>query len=380
MSNLTSYVQTYQGSAPIGGIVNAYVSTTTGPTTTNSGTWVKSNAVYLQADYPELYSVIGLMGVAYFNKSPGARPSNSPVTLMYGNGLYILFGLAANLYTSTDGITWTARTNAINSTTTCIYANGQYVAGAPGTTNMATSTNAITWTVRTPTTTSQITALAYGNSLYIYGGVSGVLGTSTDAITWTARTSGTSSQIASLIYANGLYVYGTVGGGLATSTDAITWTARTSGTSSNITNLAYGAGVYVYGGTNSALATSTDAITWTGRSLGLTTTIYSMLYDGSNFVCGLTSNSAFATSTNAITWQIKPANPSQGATSAPWIVYDGVGRYVMIDGFGYPNYSTNVVTPTTSLYNTATEFLVPQLSYFTSVSDSAIQNVYIRAK
>jgi len=77
------------------------------------------------------------------------------------------------------------------------YGNGLYVyAGNSGV--LATSTDAITWTARTSGTASAIYALTYGNGLYVYAGTGGVLATSTDAITWDARTSGTTSNIATL--------------------------------------------------------------------------------------------------------------------------------------------------------------------------------------
>ena len=82
---------------------------------------------------------------------------------------------------------------------------------------LATSTNAITWTARTSGTIGDIFSLTYGNGLYVYAGDNGVLRTSTDGISWTARTSGTSSKINALTYGDGLYVYGGQGGVLRTS-------------------------------------------------------------------------------------------------------------------------------------------------------------------
>jgi len=218
--------------------------------------------------------------------------------LTYGNNLYVYGGTGGVLATSTDAITWTARTSGTASAIrSVIYGDDLYVYAGDGGV-LATSTNAITWTARTSGTASAILALTYGNNLYVYGGLDGVLATSTDAITWTARTSNTVSTINALTYGD-KYVYGGIIGIAATSTDAVTWvppnvagptltyaynpdtglivsssnagviktstdgfnwTVRTSGTVSTI-RVAYGNNIYVYGGTDGVLATSTDAIT-----------------------------------------------------------------------------------------------------------------------
>lgn len=378
MSNLTSYVQTYQGSAPIGGIVDAYVSTTTGPTTTNSGTWVLSNNVYTQSSYPELYSAIGLMGASVRTTSTAVTRYTPANGLVYGNGIFVSSqGANSNVRTSTDGVTWTNRAAPIV-TNALTYGAGIFVLGTQSGGALATSTDAITWTSRTSGTASNINILLYANSLFIYAGSGGALATSTDAITWTARTSGTASAINSLTYGGGIYVYGGAGGVLATSTDAITWTAGTSGTTSLIYSLIYANSLYVYSGAGGVLATSTNAITWTSRYSGTSNIVLGLIYENSLFTyCGSLVAQGLATSTDAITWKSVPTGATFGINA---IVYNGAGTYVYGENANFSYTATNLTTPTTTLYNTATEFLVPQLSYFTSVSDSAIQNVYIRAK
>ena len=84
---------------------------------------------------------------------------------------------------------------------------------------LATSTDAITWTARTSGTSNNINSIIYVNGIYVYAGDGGVLRTSTDAITWTASTSGTTSWIQSITYGNGLYVYVGLGAAIATSTN-----------------------------------------------------------------------------------------------------------------------------------------------------------------
>ena len=206
-----------------------------------------NGSIISQSTYPDLYSKVGLIIDGFDNWQAFTTPTFSGViyATTYSNGLYVYAGSVGTLATSTDAITWTARTSG---------------------------------------TTSDIDALIYDNGLYVYAGGGGVLATSTDAITWTARTSGTTSQINTLTYGNGLYVYAGAGGVLATSTDAITWTARTSGTGTFLF-LNYGDGLYIGGGDAvSSFRTSTDGITWTTVGSGSAYGGYSLAYGNGLYV------------------------------------------------------------------------------------------------
>jgi hypothetical protein len=251
---------------------------------TSSG-WVDGGTTLSQSAYPELYAEAGL--ISDFNFYNGGSLT-AVSTIIFGDNLFVSGGASGIVRTSTDGITWTARTSG---------------------------------------TTSTINALTYGNGLYVYAGNAGILGTSTDAITWTARTSGTTSNINALTYGNGLYVYGGGSGTLRTSTNGITWTARTSGTSSLITSLAYGNGVYVY---TAALTTawSTNAITWTALT---TSQIYvlggTIKFDNGLFLISSLSGYV-STSTDAVNW--KYYNNGIDSTNVVSLPAYGNGAYTYI--------------------------------------------------
>lgn len=219
-----------------------------------------------------------------------ARTSNTINTInqvIYANFGKYVYVTSSEVGTSANAITWSSQSGG-GGGQTVTYGGGIFVkAGAAG--GLASSTDAITWTARTSGTASLIYALLYvpvgaGAAKYVYAGAGGVLATSTDGLAWTARTSGTISAIIALTYGDGLYVYAGQAGILATSTDAITWTARTSGTDSLIYALTYGDGLYVYGTNLGGLATSTDAITWTSRTSGTTSTIYDLTYNNKTYV------------------------------------------------------------------------------------------------
>jgi hypothetical protein len=333
-------------------------------------------SIVSQATYPALYSKVGLIQNSEF---PNFLNLANPITtstinaLTYGNGLYVYAGNAGILGTSTDGITWTARTSGTTSSILALtYGDGLYVrAGNAGT--IGTSTDAITWTARTSGTTTNINALIYGNGLYVRGGGAGTIGTSTDGITWTARTSGTTSSIFALTYGNGLYVRAGGAGTIGTSTDAITWTTRTSGVAGvQINALTYGNGLYVFAAASSRVGTSTDAITWVTQTVTVssgTVTFFSLTYTQNTFILsGAQSN--YLTSTNATSWNVKYSlsfkaiGGSSGTISG---ISSGPAGLVAAQGnrLAYARFYT---------YDPSTQFALPL------ASTSATTSLYIKAE
>jgi hypothetical protein len=130
------------------------------------------------------------------------------------------------------------------------YGNGIYVYGGSSG-QLATSTDAITWTARTSGTTSTIYTLTYGNGLYVYGGGDGGIYTSTDAISWDIK-SFINRPIYGISYNNGQYFITTgteiTGVYLYTSTDLVSLRIKTTASTigGNIQSLAYANDTYVF--------------------------------------------------------------------------------------------------------------------------------------
>jgi hypothetical protein len=227
--------------------------------------------------------------------------------MIFANSLHLYGTVAGGMGTSTDGITWTARTSGVSSAINALVYDGA-IWHAAGCNFTLTSTDAITWVTTTgySGTTSNILALSYGNSNYVYGTVGGGIANSTDAHTWTARTSNTVSNILSLTYGT-KFVYGTVGGGMATSTDGVAWSVQTSGTVSNINALTYGT-VYVLGTSGGGLSTSTDAITWTARTSGVTFSINSLAYGNTFYIAGGNGAGLSLESSDSINWYTRTSS------------------------------------------------------------------------
>lgn len=352
---------------------------------------------YNTADYPELFEKIGYQaGSVYTARTASSTPSTLQViTANYGNGIYLLttqydFDLfnPSVIIRSSNGTSWSASYD-VGAITAVTYGNGLFVKGYSGGT-ISTSTDGITWTARTSGTTSQISALTYGNGLYVAAGAGGMLRTSTDGITWDTRTSSTTLAISALTYGNGVYVYGGTGG-ISTSTDGITWTVRT--TSLVPTALTYGNGQYVLATSSGGISTSTNGITWTTRTSGTSSAIYALTYGNGVFVYGGGGTGGvgrrIAISTdNGVTWIERPID----LTSTFWVTALTYGNGLYVYGSRFARLGTSTtsiqIESTGGLYDIATQFYVPNVTALgnlsannTTLDESYPQNLnYIRAK
>lgn len=257
--------------------------------------------------------------------------------IAWSGSVYVAVGSSVNgaksfCFSSTDGITWTARPGlaaAIGDVGiyTVTYAAGVFMAfNLVG--KCATSTDGITWTERTSfnsvlgsgiaqaAASSPSLTVAVGFSLT---GPAGRALSSPDGITWTDRPGLNAIFGAELpvdiIWAGGQFVV--IGGSLnnvkcATSPDGVTWTSRdlatamtASGSSWPPRSITHDGTQYVVVGFFGRCATSPDGITWTAQS-GLATpslsaTIYSVEWNGTKFLAVSAYGKVFS-STNAVTW------------------------------------------------------------------------------
>lgn len=378
MSNYSQFLPP-AADAPIppGAIAYIFNQAQPGATTTDSGACVRDNAVYLQADYPDLYAMVGLVNATHM------IPKTTTTTTLINSGVYgagyYLFGLASNsgALRTTDFVTWTQTASGlINAGTQAIaYENSLFVAGG-GSGGLITSTDAVTWSTRISGTASSINGITYGAGLYVLVGAGGMIRTSTDAITWAAATSGTTTAFNEVIYQGSQFVAGGVNGILYTSTDAVTWTSRSIGVAATITGITYGAGLYMIGITN-GVKTSTDAVTWsaTNGTAGAGITAAYGSAQGLFVTTGVTSQK-FAYSTDGVTFVQSVSGTTAQFTG---LIY-GNGIYAGWTGTGGTVYvSADPTTPQYSPnYSVATEFYVPKIGTLTTIT-AAVQNVYVRA-
>ena len=110
------------------------------------------------------YSTDGLNWVSTL-ESPGSPRYWESVT--FGNNTFVAVARTqASLATSTDGITWTARTMPANAEWESVtFGNNTFVAVAYSSTSAASSTDGITWTLRTLPTSINWQSVTYGSPI-----------------------------------------------------------------------------------------------------------------------------------------------------------------------------------------------------------------------
>jgi photosystem II stability/assembly factor-like uncharacterized protein len=253
--------------------------------------------------------------------------------------VFVAVGAGGVMYSSPDGVTWTAITSRVTSNlnaaaylTTGIYA----AVGDSGA--MLYSTDAITWTPQVTGTTQNLNGIGAGGGRFVAVGAGGTIISSTDGINWTtAASSGTvTTNDLYAVTSNGSGLWVAVGknGALLTSADgsANTWTSVNSNTVLALkgitlgTNATTGALVYVAVGASGALVTSPDAVTWTAQTaigrntLSAVTSVTNSLAPiavtnnvvqtcGTQFVAVGDSGTIF-TSTDGTTWVGQPSTTS----------------------------------------------------------------------
>ena len=304
----------------------------------------------LKSSYPELSAVVP------FTFEPGswAAAANLPASatwcgLVYGGGLYVVFVYdTSTFYTSSDLITWTARSTTRARWGGAAYASGTFVVVSQSA-SAYTSTDGITWTARAMPSSRNWRKVRHVNGQFMsLGGDSGTAcATSPDGITWTARTLPTSADWFDVAYGNGVYVAISSGTACATSPDGITWTARTLPTFGYYRAVVFGLGLFV-AASASGIQTSTDGITWTQGTAGSSITEVTFL--AGVFVA--TGTGPSYTSSDGITWASKSVSPA--STIA---VCTSNGAQIL----GLQT-SSNVAVTLSNAYDQSTLFRVPTIN------------------
>lgn len=247
------------------------------------------------------HAVVGAGGAIYtvVGDAAGAAQTNpaAPADLnaIVNSGLsFVAVGAAGRIVSSTDAITWTARTSG---TTADLYAAASTgsslvaVFGAGGT--ILTSNDSATWTAAaTSPTTKTLYAATFGNGRYVAVGADGTVVTSADAFTWQSVTVNTTRHLRAVAFgavpltlttSTNTFVALGDAGTLLTSNDGLTWTLQPAMSANNIAGVTYG-GQFVAVGNAGSIFTSADGITWKAQSSGTTNDLTAVARTASGFV------------------------------------------------------------------------------------------------
>ncbi|WP_217594982.1 choice-of-anchor Q domain-containing protein, partial [Cohnella sp. GbtcB17] len=292
------------------------------PVDPNVNQAIYNNGLYIAVGYHNATSGIIMSstdGMTWINR---LTASSVLISVAYGNNLYAAVGTGGKIYTSADGIGWTAvkTTNTSNNLTGIRYVNGKFMAvGVNGT--LLVSNDGTTWTAPGSTgLTGNLTSIAYGNGKYLISGNASSLWYSSDGATWEKTTAGSTGAIAynDVIYAGNQFIAAGSVGNIYSSPDGVNWTQRNVGT--NIFySLAYENGMYVAVGTLGTIYSSRDGVAWTAETSNVSSTLRSALYDGSRFYAigaylGITTAAYGATSSAEL--QTAEADGAAGTTTS----------------------------------------------------------------
>jgi hypothetical protein len=232
------------------------------------------------------------------------------------------FVMVANnfCFSSTDGITWTQRSNLPFSPSFIKFANGVYFIASGA--QLATSTDLITWTTRT----SQINAsgeslsdVAWNGTVYVIVATSSKTYTSSNLTTWTLVTlasAGFIFTVAASTTGRIVAICDTAPFVRYSDNNGETWTNVTaaSGGLSYANRIVFASGRFVYAAYNSNIYTSTNGISWTTANDPTRNYWGPTVFAGTRFVVANVDSSpnsiTVSTDTSAGSWSDQPAFPA----------------------------------------------------------------------
>jgi photosystem II stability/assembly factor-like uncharacterized protein len=271
---------------------------------------------------PTLSSVVpstDLLAVA-FNSNKNAQSTDSgntwtlnnmPTTkywtsVVFDNSQYVVCAYnESNIYTSNDGVLWTANSissflNSNHLWVNIIYGNGIFIVTPNSSSIIGRSTDGINWTEISLPAISNWKGGAYGNGLFVIAAEnSTVSATSANGITWTQRVLPASAGWNNIEYLNtNFFIVGANNNILLQSSNGIAWTSLTLPSINSWSSIAYGNGVYVILSSDGTTLRSTDLVTWNTSSL--VSGSWSKIFYRNNFIA-IGNNLAY-TSSDGITW------------------------------------------------------------------------------
>lgn len=213
---------------------------------------------------------------------------------------FVAVGDAGLILFSADNTNWTAGAYAVPPAAAqnlnALATNGsRLVTVGNGGAIYYSDNNAATWTAATvPAGTGNLYGVAWATTgNWVAVGAAGTILTSPDGGTWAPVTTvapaiTTDLRSVGIILSTGIYTAVGLGGQVATSTDGVNWTTEviTPNDLLAVAGSVGGTGLFVAVGRGGVIFTSFDGITWTSRTSGTASDLLSIVNGGGQFVVG----------------------------------------------------------------------------------------------
>ena len=215
--------------------------------------------------------------------------------LLRGGSNYVLLAGGQRILLSADGLSFVPATNSpAGVLSSAAFDGSNYVAvgvsglGLPGFTGeVYASTNSTDWVRRTSNANQPLTAVCRGAARWIAVGENGTVITSPNALAWTLRASGTANRLNGVAFGNGVHVAVGNLGTIITSPDGTAWDVQFSGTTANLNRVRFLNGLFISVGANGSVLTSSDGAVWSSQTVGTTRSLTDVAFgDGHYVVCG----------------------------------------------------------------------------------------------
>ena len=309
------------------------------------------------------------------NSLPPSTTSLQEIPLHIEENLYVAAGLEGKIFTSTNAIDWTERTNNSNEDIKGL-TRGNAISVAVGKNGtILTSTNNIDWLSQNSNTASKLKSITWHNNMFVAVGDNGTIVTSPNGIDWTHAISSTTNNLIKVIWSNDRFIVigeGKEFGTVLTSSNGIDWTNHIQGELDHIRSIlldiAWNGSVYVAVGwwklknclscgMSPLVQTSPDGKSWTQASLpdSILTSSLSLIsinWNDQKFIVHGNwaqfgeQGEVFATSDNGKTWHAEKSNTWHGFSQIVnhdenWYAVTLEGNlYISQDGKSWDEYAT----------------------------------------
>ena len=294
------------------------------PAATLGSAFIKlaSTQVLTRANYPDLSELISAHTNGQVYELAGQLPTS--LTNIVYNGSYHVSIKSGKLYYSATGATWSiVNFNDTVNSYTIVYAAflGLFLAMRASSATYYTSTDGITWTARTFPETPTVALPAWNGYFFCVPSTASTTLFSLDGLSWISRAIANQTWFHLTYLANVFVLFAASTATYYTCADGITWIARTFPITITpsivLLSANNGSTLVVLLRENLTYYTTQDGINWTTRYLNSYIAPGAIACNGSSFVIFPINGNNFLLSPTAISWSAYPLPASSSTYYGP---------------------------------------------------------------